>query len=81
MHCKLKFDGVLSIGTVRSNQTAGYTLENDKTLKIKGRGQFDYSVDTENDMLLQNGLIRSCPCYLYLITKNLLWSTMWIDGL
>jgi len=32
LQCKLKFVGVQSIGTVRSNRIAGCVLENDKQL-------------------------------------------------
>lgn len=52
LQCKLKCEGVLSVGTVRSNRIAGCPLENYKTMKSKGRGHFDYAVDIENNIVV-----------------------------
>lgn len=52
LQCKLKFEGILSIGTVRSNRIAGCPLESDKTLISKGRGHFNFTVDTENKIVV-----------------------------
>jgi len=43
---------VYRIGTVRSNRIAGCVLENDKTLKSKGRGTHDSQVVTANNILV-----------------------------
>jgi len=56
LQCKLKYEGILSVCTVRSNRIAGCPLENDKTIKSKGRGYFDYSVDTENKIVVTKWL-------------------------
>lgn len=52
----LKYEGILIVGTVRSNCIAGCPLQNDKTIKSKGRGYFDYSVDTENKIVVKKWL-------------------------
>lgn len=52
LQCKLKFCGILSIGTVRSNRISRCVLENDKTLKSKGRGTHDSQVDTVNNIVV-----------------------------
>lgn len=56
LQCKLKNNGIQSIGTVRSNRIAGCPLENDKNMKTKGRGYFDYVVDTENNIVVTKWL-------------------------
>lgn len=52
LQCILKYDGILSVGTVRLNRIDGCPLETDKILKSKGRGHFDYTVDTENNIVV-----------------------------
>lgn len=52
LQCKLKFVGVQSIGTVRSNRIAGCVLANDKQLKSGERGKFDSRVDTNNNIVV-----------------------------
>lgn len=52
LQCKLKFAGILGIGTVRSNRIAGCVLENDKDMKLKGKGTFDCKVDTANSVVV-----------------------------
>lgn len=52
LQCKLKYEGILSVGIVKSNRIAGCPLENDKTIKSKRRRYFDYSVDTENKIMV-----------------------------
>lgn len=56
LQCKLKFIGILSIGTVRSNRIPGCPLESDKVMKSKERGHFDYTVDTENNIVVTKWL-------------------------
>lgn len=66
LQCKLKCDRILSVGTVRSNRIAGCQLENDKNMKSKGRGSFDYSVDTENNIVVTKWFDNKCACYIQL---------------
>lgn len=49
----MKYDGVLNVGTVRSNRVAGCPLKNNKTTKSKGCGDInyiDYTVDTVSNI-------------------------------
>lgn len=52
LQCKLKFVGILSIGTVRSNRIASCVLDNERNLKSGERGTFYSRVDTNNGIVV-----------------------------
>lgn len=52
LQCRLKFSGVLGIGTVRSNRLAKCKMNSDTIMKKQGRGVFDSKVDTVNNIVV-----------------------------
>lgn len=49
--CALKEKGILTVGAVRPNRLPGCKFEDDKHLKKKGRGAFDFRTETQNNIL------------------------------
>lgn len=50
--CRIKFSGVLGIGTVCSNRLANCKMNSDTIMQKQGRGVFDSKVDTVNNIVV-----------------------------
>lgn len=48
--CALKNKGILTVGAVRQNRLPNCTFEDDKNLKKKGRGSFDFRTEITNNV-------------------------------
>jgi hypothetical protein len=49
---ELKMLGIYMVGTVRKNRLAGCSLRTDASLKKSGRGSYDYTVETNEKIML-----------------------------
>lgn len=45
LQCRLKFTGMLGIGTVRTSRLSGCSFQTDKDMKKLGRGTYEAKVD------------------------------------
>lgn len=49
--CTLKEIGIYTIGCIRHNRLPGCKLEDDKAIKKRGRGSYDYRVETSTNII------------------------------